>query len=129
MPPELKTPWLRSELIRVLREFSDLTWLRSAMDNRGRPGGDLAAMYDFFDHTGVLDAPNGCIGYLLYDEQEASIMRNLGIRLDLALRDPRARGEWRRVAVAARTALNLLEKRGGQVGILGLQEGEAGDDR
>lgn len=73
----LETPWLRAELIQILRNFSDPMWLTRAMGDRSRPDRELAAAYDFLDDTGVLDAPVGRIGYLLLDEEEAAAMQEL----------------------------------------------------
>lgn len=109
MPTNLETPWLRSELIQILKALSNQAWLECAMDDEGRPGHDLAVVYDFFDDTGVLDDPDRSIGYLIFDQEEASAMQNLGIELDSAIRAHTAPGPWRRVADAARSALTRLE--------------------
>lgn len=70
MHHSLKTPWLRTELLHVLRNLADLGWLSGAMDDRGRPDQELAAAYDFLDDTGVLDTPTGRVGYVLLDEEK-----------------------------------------------------------
>lgn len=108
----LETPWLREELMERLRDLGDIGWLSATLDADGRPEAALNAMLDFLDDTGVVDDPVGRIGYILYDEREATALRRLGAQVEAALSSSEA-DRWLKVAPAARDALQVLSDRGG----------------
>ena len=108
MPMALQTPWLRDELRVHLANLSKEQWVTAELDNECRPGDALDEVLDFLDDTGVVDAPETRIGYVLLDEQEAAAMRQLGSILDAAL-DERAHDRWLEVAAAARKGLAALK--------------------
>lgn len=108
----LSTPWLREELVERLRDLGDLGWLSTALDAEGRPEPALNATLDFLDDTGIVDDPGGRIGYIVYDEREATALRRLGDEVDAALSSSEP-DRWLKVAPAALDALQVLSERGG----------------
>jgi len=117
MPPDhvdLRTPWLRTQLIDWLVRLSD----RGRQEESWASAGEsvLDHMLDFFDDTGVLDDPTGRVGFVLRGEAEVSAMQNLNAALDRAITSP-ARNDveivrskaWEAVIAAAGEALRVLE--------------------
>ena len=104
----LQTPWLRDELRLHLANLANEQWVTAELDDECRPGDALDEALDFLDDTGIVDAPEGRIGYVLLDKQEAAAMRQLGSVLDAAL-DKRAHERWHQVSAAARKGLAALK--------------------
>ncbi|MGW3252456.1 SCO4402 family protein [Streptomyces fungicidicus] len=116
MPPddtELRTPWLRDQLIDWLRKIGDRGWQEEKWTLTADSG--LDHMLDFFDDTGVLDDPVGRVGFILRDEGEVHVMRRLNSAIDQAIQASPGSDvgiirsqSWELVVVAAREALQVM---------------------
>ncbi|MFF1257580.1 hypothetical protein ACFVZT_12220 [Streptomyces sp. NPDC058321] len=115
----METPWLRSQLIDWLtmlsdRDWQERNWVLAAEEERGG-GVTLDAALDFFDDSGVLEEPDGRIGFVLVDEKESAAMAELNSALDAAISGPASSDSeiietpaWSGVVDAARHALIVL---------------------
>lgn len=112
MPHEadLKTPWIRDELLVQLGRLADVAWLAAATSVKG--GSDaLNEVLDFFDDTGALDEPDERIGYFLHDQSEADAMSALSTILQEVL-DMGMDRDWNPVTRAAHEALQAMGSHG-----------------
>jgi hypothetical protein len=107
-PMGLQTPWLRDQLRVHLRSLGDEQWVAAELGRNFRPGVALGEVLDFLDDTGVVDVPEGRIGYVLLEAHEAAAMRHIGSVLNAALDEP-TRERWQQVAAAARSGLAALK--------------------
>ncbi|MFJ8532061.1 hypothetical protein [Streptomyces sp. NPDC093591] len=117
MPPDdvlLQTPWLRAQLIEWLVKLSDRGWQEGNWTSAGDSAMD--DMLDFFDDTGVLDDPTGRVGFILRDEREVSVMKDLNAAVDRAItstaesdREIIQSQPWDTVVATAREALRVMD--------------------
>ncbi|MGW6776112.1 SCO4402 family protein [Streptomyces sp. NPDC055037] len=90
------------------RDRQEVNWISAG-------GSALDHMLDFFDDTGVLDDPMGRVGFILRDEEEASVMGKLGSAIDRAIQAAPGSDAgmirshtWEPVVAAAREALSVM---------------------
>ncbi|MER8073127.1 hypothetical protein ABTZ59_33185 [Streptomyces sp. NPDC094034] len=116
MPPddtELRTPWLRDQLVDWLAKLGDRD--RQEVNWTSAGGSALDHMLDFFDDTGVLDDPMGRVGFILYGEEEANVMGKLKYAIDRAIQATPGNDAgmirshtWETVVATAREALSVM---------------------
>ncbi|MGX6738988.1 SCO4402 family protein [Streptomyces xantholiticus] len=119
MPPDgfkLQTPWVRAQLVDWLLKLSGRGWQEDEWVYGDSSGPGLDDALDFFDDSGVLDAPRGTLGFVLINEEEVSAMEELNRALDRAISISPSDGEivrspaWLDVVAAARAALNAMNE-------------------
>jgi hypothetical protein len=120
MPPDgfkLQTPWVRVQLVDWLLKLSDRGWQENRLTYGDSSGPGLDDALDFFDDSGVLDAPRGALGFVLVNEEEVSAMEELNRALDRAISISSSDEEivrspaWIDVMAAARAALAAMNEK------------------
>ncbi|MER5496869.1 MULTISPECIES: hypothetical protein [unclassified Streptomyces] len=112
---DLKTPWVRSQLIDWLVKLGDRDWQEGNWVSRVPDVSGLDEALDFFDDSGVLAEPTGRLGYVLIDDEEVSAMVALNSSLDFVLSSSASSDAemihsqgWGDVVAAAREALKVM---------------------
>lgn len=122
---DLQTPWIRAHLIEWLAELSDKDQQEAHWLSRNPGRSRLDEALDFFDDSGVLDMPQGRLGFVLVDAGEVAAMRTLNSALERVLSgrssndtDLLRNPAWDDVVAAAQAALGRILTAGSHPGRL-----------
>ncbi len=127
---KLKYPWQRDDILSVLKELKDFDyqqqhWLNNQVSEGEFVGGIDLAMDLLYDQFDLLDDPKGGIGVFLCDDEEASILNDLAVKLEEVFDDVGVPSEkkcmesslWSDVMIIANNSYNLIIKNNEQYNI------------